>query len=82
MRRNGAFIGIQFENYCEGEVRFQDGLPITIKQDREMHGFGTRSIRYIVKKYGGTYSFSLKNTTFTVSLIFPFKEEGDDKAIM
>ena len=44
---------IHLDNYCREPVRFEDGLPVTSKKDRENHGFGLRSIRHIAEKYDG-----------------------------
>ena len=31
------FIRIRTENYCEEDVQFQDGLPVTTKKDKRFH---------------------------------------------
>ena len=48
------FIRIRMENYCEEDVQFQDGLPITTKKDKRFHGFGMKSMKKLVEKYGGS----------------------------
>lgn len=63
-----VYIGI--ENYCSGQVEFKNGLPVT-KQDTRYHGYGTKSIDVIVKKYGGNLRMCLKNDMFTVGIVFP-----------
>ena len=49
-----SFFSVHFENYCGETVVFRDGMLQTVKQDNRYHGFGVKSIRYIVEKYGGT----------------------------
>ncbi len=62
---------IQLENYYDGELRFQDGLPVTSKADREDHGFGMRSIRSLAEKYGGSISIDGENSIFLLSITLP-----------
>ena len=44
------FLCISFENYFEGELEFENDLPKTTKPNQGYHGFGLKSIRYIVDK--------------------------------
>lgn len=45
---------------------FADGLPVT---DRENHGYGSRSIRYLTERLGGNCQFSFQGGLFTVRVI-------------
>ena len=54
--RNGKFF-LQVVNDCREAVRFKDGIPVT---DRPGHGIGVSSICAIVERYGGLYSFSVR----------------------
>lgn len=76
VRQKGAFIGICVENYCEDKLVFENGLPVTTKSDKNFHGFGTKSMRYIVEKYGGSISFEVCGRMFTVNIIFPAELSG------
>lgn len=49
----GDLLLIDSQNYYAGEIRFVDGLPQTSKENKEYHGFGTRSIKTLTEKYGG-----------------------------
>ena len=69
-RRKGNMIFIEEDNYFVGELEFQDGLPVTIKEDKNYHGFGTRSLRMIVRKYGGEMTTTSENHIFHLSIIF------------
>ena len=64
---------IHMENYCANEVRFEDGLPVTTKADKNYHGFGVRSIKYIVEKYNGEMLMRYENHKFQVDILFPVK---------
>lgn len=63
-------ILVQEENYFNGSLDFEDGLPVTTKSDKENHGFGMRSLRMIVKKYGGELNAYATNNVFHINIIF------------
>lgn len=61
-------------NYCSKEIKFGgDGIPKSQK-DNTFHGFGTKSIRYIVEKYDGSVIFDYKDNIFTISIMIPLKK--------
>lgn len=60
----GDLLYIQILNYCHIKPEFKDGLPITTKNDKDFHGYGTKSIRYIVEKYGGSVRMDLTGDSF------------------
>lgn len=62
---------IHEENYMETTPQFEDGLPQTTKKDRLYHGFGTKSIRMVCEKYGGTCSMSASDGIFEVDIRLP-----------
>ena len=39
------------------------------------HGYGMRSIRYVVEKYGGLMSFQTEDSIFHLNLCIPASEE-------
>lgn len=63
-------ILVQEENYFNGKRIFEDGLPLTTKKDTDSHGFGMRSLRMIVKKYGGELTASVTDDVFHLNIIF------------
>lgn len=65
------FLCIHIENYCSTKMKFKDGLPLTTKEDTSEHGFGTRSIRYIVNKYNGQLKMTYNNNIFSVNILIP-----------
>lgn len=72
--KNG-FVSLTEENYSSDKVKFSsNGLPISNKENQTYHGFGSKSIKYIAHKYGGTYSFEQKGDCFKVFLLFPSKK--------
>ncbi len=69
------FLMIRFENYCEEEVVFDKKMPVTTKADWQFHGFGLKSLRYTVKKYGGETDISLSDNWFSVRILIPLKNK-------
>lgn len=61
-RKTGSFF-LQVVNDCREAVRFKDGIPVT---DRLGHGTGVSSICAIVERYGGLYSFSVREGEFVL----------------
>ena len=57
---------IQIINSYEGTVMFADDMPVSTKEN---HGFGTKSIAAVVKKYGGVYSFTAEDGVFKTRII-------------
>jgi len=71
------FLVIQCENYCLDKLEFQDGLPVTTKQDKTCHGFGLKSIRRTASKYGGAMSVHERDEWFEVNLIVPLQKSEE-----
>ena len=67
----GNFIALNVYNTFAGEVEFEEGLPRTTKGDSNYHGFGIKSIKYIVEKYAGTVSVSVEEGIFDLKILFP-----------
>ena len=57
-------------NYYDKEVDWlSNGLPKTSKKGRG-HGFGTKSVKYIVEKHDGVLSYDYSNNLFSVNIVF------------
>ena len=69
--RKEQFTFIRIENTCSQSIVFEDGVPKTTKKNPELHGFGTKSIQNICRKYNGECSMSLHNNTFSLDIVFP-----------
>ena len=66
-----GFVYTEISNYCEGKTQMRDGMPVTTKEDRKMHGYGVRSIRYAVSKYNGSVAYEPEDDQFTVKILIP-----------
>lgn len=75
VKQQAGFLSIHEENYYSGKIRLIDGLPQTSKADTRYHGFGTRSMRQITEKYGGTIQMKAENGIFCVNILIPLEGE-------
>ena len=66
-----GFVLLRFENYCQDEPAFADGLPVTTKGNPDYHGYGLKSIRYTAQKYGGSISVRVKDHWFELDVLLP-----------
>ena len=71
---NTQILSSNEENYFDGEVTFKDGLPRTTKGNEDIHGFGTKSISLISKKYKGEVSFYSRGDVFSLDILFNDKK--------
>ena len=72
--RQGRMVFVHLENPC-GELTFAEGLPQTTKEDKAYHGFGVRSIRYIVGKYAGDVQMYVQEGRFNLDILLPPPKE-------
>lgn len=68
-RKKSAYL-ITVKNSYEGKLHFgADGLPGSMKKDRELHGLGLKNIRSIVEKYFGTFAIEQKEGEVTLTIM-------------
>lgn len=77
VRREGAQVAINITNYYTGEIHMADGLPITTKEDVNRHGFGMKSMQYVVEQYHGSLKASAEKDLFSLDVCFPTPENGE-----
>ena len=66
-----GLIFIQIENYFQGEIQMEEGLPVTTKTEKAYHGFGVKSIVEIVEKYHGFVTIETENQIFLLRITIP-----------
>ncbi len=74
VRRAAGVVSIHIENrFAAGAapVAGPDGLLATLKDDQVNHGFGVRSMRLTVERYGGTLATLVQGDTFHVNVMIP-----------
>ena len=65
------FLLIRVENYCVDPVDFDSGLPVTTKTDSQMHGYGVKSMKRAVEKYGGHLILEQEDIWFRMTALIP-----------
>lgn len=71
VRRVNDFVKIQIENFVSSAPIMVKGYPRTTKIDTSNHGYGLKSMDYIVKKYDGILHFGFENNIFLVDIMLP-----------
>jgi Trp operon repressor len=70
LQGNKDNIILAFQNYLEEQVETENNLPKTTAKEKELHGFGLKSIQNIVSMYDGYLNISQENNTFTLIINF------------
>lgn len=77
VRKRMGVVVLHVENYFQGPLVFRDGLPETTKRgadgsrDALNHGYGTRSMRLIAERYGGTLECRAEDGVFHLNVLIP-----------
>lgn len=74
--RYGELINIRIENYFEGKISFEDGLPETSK-NKNYHGFGMKSMKLILSRHGGSLKTHTNGNIFVLDFFIPEKKKED-----
>lgn len=70
--QKGRFVSVSVRNPYVGKISLgENGLPLTDKQDKNIHGYGVKSIDFIVKKYNGELSIDIGDGFFSLNVLFP-----------
>lgn len=64
-------VSVVCENTCRDKLKFDNGLPRTTKGDNGYHGFGTKSIAAVCKKYNAEFRMSCNGDTFALEILMP-----------
>ena len=74
IQRAGQMVMLHLENTCSNSLQFHNGMPLTTKEDKNYHGFGVRSMSYIVEKYEGTMVMYIEDRKFILDIAIPLDE--------
>ncbi len=69
--RQQNFLVINIINPIPERLVFEEELPRTTKEDKKLHGFGLRSMKYIVRKYDGFLNVSEEDGCFSLKILIP-----------
>lgn len=80
VRPIGEMLVVSCENYYDGKnIKFASGLPVTSKEDKDYHGFGVKSMKLLVKKYGGDMTVGADGKVFRVKILLPVPKAKPQK---
>ena len=71
VNKKNNFVNIHSENYFKDKFVIMEGLPKTTKKDTGYHGFGLKSIKMLVEKYGGSLKIGTNEDRFVMDIVFP-----------
>ena len=71
IKSNQKLLSVHSENYYTGNIVFVNGLPQTTKKDTHFHGFGMKSVKMIVEKYGGNVLARTEGELFKLDILIP-----------
>jgi sensor histidine kinase regulating citrate/malate metabolism len=72
----GQLLMIQVQNYYEGDLSFSEGLPVTTKNRKKEHGYGLKSIKHTVEKYGGSVTIHAESQLFGLQILLPLPQRS------
>lgn len=77
--QKSSFACVVVENYYIGSLQMDSTgkFPVTTKRDRSPHGYGLKSIRFSVEKYGGILHAGAENGWFRLEMLFPIRKEQE-----
>lgn len=86
VKRIRNIVSVHIENYVDdaASIRFENGLPVSRSKDKDLHGFGMRSMKISAEKYGGCVCAEVKDGIFDLDMMIPVpapeRENGEDRA--
>ncbi len=70
------FLMIHVINPIIGNLVYEEELPVTTKENRNDHGYGLKSIKYILEKYDGCFSIAEEDGCFSLIILIPIPKFG------
>lgn len=72
------FLRILVENDFEGTLEMKGGLPRSTK-DGTLHGYGLKSVRCVVEKYGGAMNIQAGDGAFRLRILLPYEDNKEER---
>lgn len=76
IRRINGMLFIKFENSCQTKPMIDKDNLLTVKRDKQLHGWGLKSVKSTVRKYDGSidFQYSQEKQLFRTVLNLSFNE--------
>lgn len=73
-----AFTIIRLDNYFEETLTLTDDtFPQTSKADKDSHGYGLKSMQYIVDQYNGTMTLTQEDNWVKLAILLPQTKDNE-----
>ena len=69
-------VSIRVHNTTAHPVLAENPFLLTSKEDRKLHGLGTRNIRRIVNRYNGTLEYCEQKNVFMCNITIPLEKSS------
>lgn len=69
--RQQNFLAINVINPIKGNLVYEEELPVTTKKEVGYHGYGLKSVKYLIKKYDGFLSINEEDGCFSLMMLIP-----------
>ena len=66
-------VAIEESNYLSSPLQFTGNLPLSTNDDKNKHGYGIKSIKYLVEQYGGNVQIFTTNNIYRIRVFLPYK---------
>ena len=76
LQKRQQLLFIEITNSMGNAPIIKNGVILTSKKNKKLHGYGLKSVKRIVEKCNGTFSFSMEEGVFKVNLSFFEIENG------
>lgn len=72
--KHSQFVIVRLDNYDQSDLDLSTGKsPTTSKSDKDYHGFGLKSMEFVVNKYDGNLTLSKEDNWVQLKIILPQK---------
>lgn len=71
IKRVAGQLSVHIENPYDGTVNMSGSSFLTLKDDKNNHGYGIASMRMTVKKYRGSMYIDTADNLFRIDILFP-----------
>lgn len=72
--RERNFLVINIINPFKDTLKYDEELPVSTKADHDYHGFGLKSMKYVVHKYDGFLNIAEEDGCFSLKMLFPIPD--------
>ncbi|QHQ62365.1 GHKL domain-containing protein [Anaerocolumna sedimenticola] len=72
VRAEKGLLVCRISNSMNDTVKSEQGLPVTSKRDKNLHGYGLRNIQEIVERYHGQMEIETGNGKFSLFFYLPY----------